>query len=225
MKINKLFVVILVIFLFFTGFALLKRGKWEKYYKNKLDQPPRQIIVDALQLFQTSGQAIDLGCGVGNEAFFLLNHGWHVWAVDSESKAIQLIQNRMDTNAIGKVTAVVANFAEDSTWETLPTVDFIYAAYALPFCKKEQFGKAWAQIKNHLVVNGRFAGHFFGLNYRGFSSKEMEEMTFLKREDVLELLQGFEIEYFQEREEDGLSGTGKSIHSHVFEVIARKKER
>ncbi|MDP1608529.1 MAG: methyltransferase domain-containing protein [Chlamydiales bacterium] len=209
--------------MFFAALALLKHGKWDKYYKNKMGQSPHRIVVNAFHLFQTSGQAIDLGCGVGNEALFLLNNGWNIWAIDSESKAIQLLKNRADINASGKLTAAVANFAKDSIWDTLPTVDFIYAAHALPFCKQTEFENVWSLIKNHLTHEGRFAGHFFGLNYEGFAEREMEEMTFLRREEVLELFQDFDIEHFQEIEEDGLSGTGRPIHSHIFEVIAHKK--
>lgn len=47
-------------------------------------------------------------------------------------------------------------------------------------------------------------------------------MTFLTKEQLIKLLDGFDIEYFQEIEEDGTSGTGLKCHSHIFYVIAKK---
>lgn len=209
---------------FFLLIGLIwNHGKWDKYYKHKIGQPPRQIIVDALNLFQKQGKAIDLGCGVGNETALLLNNGWEVWAIDGQSKAIQIIRERIDIKDTEKLVLTVANFEDESFWDGLPQVDFIYASYALPFCKDEKFNNVWAHIVQKLNRNGRFAGHFFGLNYRGFNNEEIKEMTFLTREEIQRLFQGFEIEYFQEVEKDDQSGTGRIIHSHIFEVIARKK--
>jgi SAM-dependent methyltransferase len=209
--------------LLFGLVVYLQHGKWDKYYKNKMGLPPRPIVADALHLFQNQGKAIDLGCGVGNEAVFLLNHGWTVWAIDSEDKAIQLIKQRTDIKDSKQIISAVAKFEDESTWNTLPIVDFIYASYALPFCKQMEFKKVWSHIKEHISPKGRFAGHFFGLNYQGFTTQEMKGMTFFKREEVIELFQDFEIAHFKETEQDGFSGTGRPIHSHVFEVIAHKK--
>jgi len=196
--------------------------KWDKYYKNKMGKPPHQIIVNALGSFQTHSMAIDLGCGVGNDALLLLNQGWSVWAIDSEPKAIQILKKRAGSTE--KLNVVAQKFEQESLWKTLPNADLIYAIHALPFCKQAEFRKVWDNIKLHLLPNGRFAGHFFGTCYRGFSDKEMASMTFMNKEDILELFQDFDVEFFSEVEEDSYSGTGRPIHSHIFEVIAQKKK-
>jgi tellurite methyltransferase len=200
----------------------LDQGKWDRYYRNKLGQPPSKVIVKALNLNKTPGKAIDIGFGAGNEVVFMLNSGWQVWAVDKEPKAIKVVNRRKDINDSTPLFAFSASFEDSATWDMLPEVDFIGASYALPFCKPDNFLRVWNHIKHKLSLEGRFAGHFFGVNYQGFSSNEMQEMSFLTKEEILLLLQDFEIEHFQEIEEDGLSGTGKPIHSHVFEVIIRK---
>lgn len=97
-------------------------GKWDKYYKNKIGQPPRQLIVDALNLFQKPGKAIDLGCGVGNEVALLLNNGWEVSAVDGQCKAIQIIKERADIKDTEKLVLIVASFEDEMFWEGLPKV-------------------------------------------------------------------------------------------------------
>ena len=203
------------------AFFLTAHSKWDKYYKNKMDQPPHPIIFNATGRFSAQTTAIELGCGVGNDALQLLAQGWSVWAVDSEPRAIQILNKRAKPSE--KLNAIAQKFEADSLWQALPSADLIYAAYALPFCKQAEFGNVWNHIKQHLTPNGRFAGHFFGTNYRGFSDKETTTMTFLNKEDILQLFQDFDIEFFSEVEEDSTSGTGRPIHSHIFEVIAKKK--
>lgn len=223
MKFKKIWIVSSLLVLVLMSLIALQPGKWDRYYKNKLDQPPRQVIVKALDLFEKPGKALDIGFGAGNETVLMINSGWQVWAIDNEPKAVQIINQRRDVKDSISLVAVVANFEENSTWDMLPRVDFISASYALPFCNPHNFETIWTYIRQKLNTRGRFAGHFFGLNYRGFTEKEMKQMTFFTKEEILNLLQDFDIEYFQEVEEDSKSGTGKPIHSHIFEVIAQKK--
>ncbi len=223
MKYKKIWITPLLLVLLMLCVITMRQGKWDRYYKNKLNQPPHQVIVKALNLCKTPGKAIDIGFGVGNEAALMLNSGWQVWAIDREPKAIKIINQRKDIKDTITLVAAIANFEENAIWDTLPQVDFISATYALPFCNRHNLEKVWTHIKQKLNSEGRFAGHFFGINYRGFTEKEIKQMTFLTKEEILNLLQDFDIEYFQEVEEDSKSGTGKSIHSHIFEVIVRKK--
>ena len=68
---------------------------------------------------------------------------------------------------------------------------------------------------------GYFVGNFFGLNDSWANIKK--DMTFLSKEDVLNLLNDFEIIEFTEIEKDGKTGLGKMKHWHIYEVIAKKK--
>lgn len=201
---------------------VFRGGKWDKYYKNKLYQPPREIVVDALDFFQSPGMVLDLGCGIGNETAYLLSKGWNVWAIDSESKAIEIMKERRDISSSPQLVMQVAKF-EDLNWQMLPQFDLICAANSLPFCEPQHFSSVWTSIKEKITPNGIFAGNFFGMNYSGFSNTEKSKMTFLSKEQIIKLLDGFDIEYFQEVEQDGISGTGLKAHSHIFYIIARKR--
>ena len=68
---------------------------------------------------------------------------------------------------------------------------------------------------------GYFVGNFFGLNDYWCSIKE--DMTFLSKEQFIDLFKDFEIIEFHENEKDGKTGFGKIKHWHIFDVIARKK--
>lgn len=47
-------------------------------------------------------------------------------------------------------------------------------------------------------------------------------MTFLTKEQAMELFENFEIIRFKEIEKDDLTGLGKMKHWHIFDVIAKK---
>lgn len=207
----------------FVGSLFVGCTKWNAYYKNKIYKPPMDIVQNASMRFTTPGTAIDLGCGVGNEAVFMLHHGWSVWAIDAESQALNMLQKRNDITALDRLHAVCMNFEDVPAWKKLPCVDLLYASYSLPFCGPEHFYVIWRCVQEHIKSGGRFAGHFFGKGYQGFSAREMKTMTFLDREQVLALFQDFDIEYFNEIDEDGISGTQRAVHAHIFEVIALKR--
>lgn len=219
---NYLLIILAISIAALISFTVFRGSKWDKYYKNKMYQPPREVVVKSLDFFQTPGQVLDLGCGIGNETAYLLDNGWDVWAIDCEPKAIEIMKERKDINSSHRLVTEVAKF-ENLNWKKLPQFDLICAAYSLPFCEPQQFSSIWTCIKEKINPNGRFAGHFFGMNYSGFSNAEKSKMTFLTKEQIIELLDGFDIEYLREVEEDGVSGTGLKCHSHIFYVIAKKK--
>ena len=47
-------------------------------------------------------------------------------------------------------------------------------------------------------------------------------MTFVSREQAQELLDGLEVEMFEEEEDDGVTPRGKPKHWHIFHIVARK---
>ena len=52
--------------------------------------------------------------------------------------------------------------------------------------------------------------------------KQEEEMTFLTKEQVIELFKNFEIIDIKEVEKDCFNGLGIMKHRHIFNVIAKK---
>lgn len=134
MKSKKIWIVSSLIILVLICLITLQPGKQDRYYKNKLNQPPCQVIVKAFNLFERPGKALDIGFGAGNETVLMINSDWQVWALYKEPKAIQIINQRTDIKNPINLVATVANFEENLTWGMLPQVDFINASYTLPFC-------------------------------------------------------------------------------------------
>ena len=191
---------------------------WEEYYNKISGRAPRQLLLDVLEKFPTGEtlHAIDLGCGDGTETIELLTRGWHVLAIDGTEAAIKLLTDKLPQAVHSRLQTQVAKF--DAVAVTLPQTDLIHASLSIPFCHPSYFPALWEKITNALHSDGRFAGHFFGVRD---SWANNPDMTFHTEEQVRAMLTDFEIEYFDEEDEDGQSTSGPK-HWHVFTVIARK---
>ncbi len=190
---------------------------WTRYYDAAGDDA-RPTLLLALRLFAEDGTddgfAVDLGCGTGRDTFELLRSGWRVLAIDAQAEAIARL--RRAASATDRLATDVATF-EDATW---PQADLVNSSYALPFCPPESFGALWARIVDSLPSGGRFSGQLFG-DRDGWAGGE--GMTFVTRDDAEKLLRPFELERFDEIEEDGQTAVGDAKHWHLFHVVARKR--
>ena len=190
---------------------------WEDYYRAVEGRSPRQLFLDALELANGPGVAIDLGCGDGTETLALLDSGWTVVAVDAAPEGIARLRASAAASAAARLTTLVSPFHETA----LPQADFVYAGLSLPFCEPSHFGEAWKRSAGAVRPGGILAAHFFGPRDTWAGSPDM---TFHTRDDVEALLDAFEVERLDEQDEDGQAVSGPK-HWHVFHVIARRKER
>ena len=193
-----------------------KEYDWDKYYKWIQGREPRQLLLDVLEKYSTgdSLHAIDLGCGDGTETVVLLSRGWTVLAVDGSEAGIKRLLNKVPEAGQSRLQTQVAKFED----VILPSTDLVHASYSIPFCHPDHFPQLWNKITNAIKPGGRFAGEFFG--DRDSWTKE-SDMTFHTEEQVRAMVDGMEIEYFHEMDEDGEAASGPK-HWHVFTVIARK---
>lgn len=134
-------------------------------------------------------------------------------AIDAQAEGIRRLRQRVDVDA--EVETVVARF-EEARW---PEADLVNSSFALPFCVPEHFDDVWRRVRESLAAGGRFSGQLFGDRDGWVGTREM---TFHTRDEAEALLDGFELERFDELEEDGETATGTNKHWHVFHVIARR---
>jgi len=194
--------------------------QWDKFYNNVSGRQPRELLIDAAGRFGQepsvhNRRAIDLGCGDGTETAFLLANGWHVLAIDNEPAAFKHLNAKIPLDTQERLQTQIAKFES----VTLVPSDMIYAGFSIPFCRPQFFESLWHNIVNNINPGGRFAGQLFGVNDTWASNADM---TFLSGEQAPALFTAFEVERFDEEDEDGHSTVGPK-HWHVFHVIARKK--
>jgi len=190
---------------------------WASYYEKLRDRPPRRTLVAALDAFgemPVDALAIDLGCGDGRDIIEILRRGWSVVAVDAEPEALRQLAAR---ELPGAITPIVARLEE----VPLPLgVQLVNSSFAMPLCEPERFHELWTRIRDELPAGGRFSGQWYGPRD---SWAGRPGITFLERDQAMALLDGLEIEMFEEEEDDSVTPRGNPKHWHIFHIVARKR--
>jgi len=202
------------------------RRDWPAYFAAVEGKPARDTLLKALELFAKEDSAagaepmqrfaVDLGCGSGRDTVELLGRGWRVLAIDSSPVAIELLEKRVPAEQRARLETRVAGFEG----LVLPRAELVNASYALPFCDPGAFGAVWAEIARAIPVGGRFAGQFFG-ERDGWAA--LPDRTHHTRQQVDELLRGFNLEDFKEIENREAGVTGEIKDWHIFHAVAKRR--
>lgn len=197
------------------------KTNWGNHYQKVQEKnlTPSATLAKAIALFDkekaTLQIAADLGCGTGIDTIALIEKGWKVFAIDNQSQVIEELKSTITEKHIAKLTAITGDFEVIA----LPDVMLVNACFSLPFCRPENFDGLWQKIVESILPNGRFAGHFFGINDSWATDPGK---TFHTKEQILNLFMEFELEYFEEIEKAGKSIDGKEKNWHVFHIVAKK---
>jgi len=195
-----------------------RSSNWKSYYDDHEGRPASALLQSALHLVETDTplrQAVDLGCGGGNDARFLLESGWNVLAIDREENAINLVKAIGREFPAGQLHAVTQAF---EYLYPLPSSSLIFAGMALPFCHPEHFTDVWSNILSALEPGGVFAGNLFG-DRDDWADRIF--MNFHSQAQARALFQDLDLHLFQVYEEDGPCMHGFK-HWHRFDFIAKK---
>jgi SAM-dependent methyltransferase len=191
---------------------------WAAYYRQLRDRPPRRTLLAALDRFgvpDAEALAVDLGCGDGRDTVEILRRGWNVVAVDAEPEALRQLSAR-DPPGAERMTTVLARLED----VPLPIgVRLVNSSFAMPLCEPDRFRDLWSRIRDALPAGGRFSGQWYGVRD---SWVGRPGITFLERREAEAMLEGLEVEMFEEEEADGVTPRGNAKHWHIFHVVACK---
>lgn len=191
-------------------------AEWEEYYRKTTSSLARQNTIKFIENYPNlTGNAIDLGCGAGNDTIYLLKNNWNVLAIDANDVE-KNIRERLDEEYNKRLTFKIQKFESLE----LPDCNLLISNFAIPFCSKDMFNKMWDVINNSINKNGYFVGNFFGKKDEWNTPND--KRTFLDKEEVIALFRDFEIIEFTEKEFNKQLASGKLKHWHVFEIVARK---
>ncbi len=193
----------------------MKEFSWADFYKITKGNPHWLLLERAAVLLGRRGQALDLGCGAGRDTRYLLAQGWDVTALDRDSQAIALLAELPQEHL-----RVIQSSFEDFAYER-ERYDLISAQFSLPFIPRKAFTGVFTRIKRAIKPGGMFTGQFFGI--RDEWNRPEYAMTFLKREQVDELLDDMRVWEVTEEDKMGTTAIGELKHWHVFHVIAQKE--
>lgn len=192
---------------------------WPGYFAAVLGKDARDTLIAALDSFAregfNGGFAVDVAAGEGRDTLALLNRGWRVLATDSEPRAFSFLLPRVPEDLKPLLTTIEVKFDRMQ----IPQCDLVNASFALPFCEPIHFSDLWKKIVAAIRPGGRFAGQFFGKRDTWAS---LPNRSHHSKEEVLKLLEGFEIEMMREEEKDDPPDVRSPKHWQLFHVVARK---
>jgi tellurite methyltransferase len=189
-------------------------GEWTEYYDENEDRAPREMLLDVLDAFgQEEHQAVDLGCGSGVDTLAMLERGWLVFAIDAEEEAIRRVRKRVPSRLAPRLRTLVSPMEGVE----LPSADLVWAGFSLFFCQPDRFGEVWQRVRRAIRPAGRFAGELLGDRDTWAPKDDTSAFTI---DEARALFEGFELERFEEEEEDGEACSGPK-HWHVFHAVGR----
>jgi SAM-dependent methyltransferase len=196
---------------------------WPAYYEVTAARPPWDTVVQAAGSFPalpfdaSPRLAVDLGCGAGRDARELLRRGWRVIAVDRTPEGLARLLELAPSADRARLST---HLADVGSFE-IPRCDLVNASLILPFLPADAYAATWRRIREALPTGGRFSGMLFG--DRDQAATEEPDMTCASPEVILQHLDGFVVERWEEREEDGQTALGEPHHFHLIEVVARRE--
>lgn len=191
--------------------------RWSAYYEQNRSKPPHAHLRQALEHLSPDlpKTAIDMGCGTGRDAVYLVDQGFRVLAFDPEPEAIDELERHIKDHPT--LEPVQAHF---HTFDYEP-VSLINASASLFFCEAMHFDEVWNQVRQAIHPGGLFCGHFLGPDDSWTELDVFSGITF-GAQDLKARFDSFEILYLHERNEPGVTAVGDSKHWHVWTVIAKK---
>ena len=195
--------------------------RWVRFF-DAAGAEPRGTLLLALERHAAEANeepepfAVDLGCGAGRDSLELLRRGWRVLAVDAHPEALRRLRAQATNLQLAARLQTLQSSFEAASW---PATRLLNASFALPFCAPDCFDDLWRRIVASLDGGGRFSGQLFGDRDEWADSREL---TFHTRTEVEALLGGFDLERFDEIEEDGQTALGGPKHWHLFHIVARR---
>lgn len=188
------------------------------YHERSLEVEVYPHLKTALELIDPllPKVAVDVGCGAGRDALFLVDRGFTVYAFDKSEAAIASLMGRGRSSE--RLLPQVCSF---ENYE-YPKSSLVNACSSLFFCKPELFSRTWDGISQSLVSGGVFCGHFMGPD-DSWAKLGRGDLTIHTRSALEELFGGsYEIIDVCEHNSEGVTLVGRKKHWHTYSVVAQK---
>ena len=194
---------------------------WEEYYKIHANDEikPNRLLEKVMKKTNNIKSAIDIGAGTGTDTIFLLEKGITVYSIDKENSSSKMINQRLKNlnkeNFKTNLICITDNFETVN----LPKVDLINCFNSLSYCNPSNFYKFIDNIKSSINEGGALVANFFGVEDSWYGK---ENMTFLTKQNVIDLFQDFNIIYINEIKKKGVTSLQKEKFWHFIDIIATK---
>lgn len=175
---------------------------------------PNKLLQKVYQQINPGSFILDLGCGTGQDAIFMAEHGFQVVAVDKSAEYIETLKNIQNIEAIC-ADMVGFDIAKDK-------YSIINIRNSFQFIKKESALQMIQTIKNNLKNNGFILISCFRDDDPLVAL--YPQNAFFKADELKNLFTDFDILHYQEIKMDDAPHRGYEVpHQHsLVELIAQK---
>ncbi len=194
---------------------------WPDYYQVTAARPAWATTTMAAEAFgdHPTGEprfAVDLGCGAGRDTRELLRRGWRVLATDMTPEGVETLRHLTPVEDRARLETAISTLQDFE----IPACDLVNANLILPFQPADDFEATWARILAALPIGGRFSGMLFGDRDQAAGDPGM---TCPAPAVIRGYLDGFDVEHWSEKEEDGETALGEPHHFHLVEIVAVRR--
>lgn len=187
---------------------------WAKF-RDAVESKPLNPFHQILEPFLSSqGRALDLGCGTGRSALWLVSHGYTVDAIDRDPESLQIARQRIGD--IPTIRLVESNFADFE----LSSYDLALSLFSVFFQPQKDFDALWPRLVEAISPGGLFAGQLIGPD----DDWADESTSSFQRPALDRLFERFSYEHIEEVRRSGKTIWGEPKKWHLYHVIARKTD-
>ena len=184
---------------------------WTNYQNKTYGDDVCKLLIEFLDNYKIDN-AIDLGCGSGNESVYMVKNGIKVLAIDRQLNQ-DFILNRLSDDEKKLISFKEGNFENIE----LPKTQLLTAFFSIPFCNPNKFDELWTKIYNSIEDDGYFVGQLFGDRD---AWNVVDSINTFPIDKVKEYLKKFKIIKLEEVEYVRESDNKKW---HFYDIIAQKK--
>lgn len=187
-----------------------------------------------------SGEALDIGCGKGDNALFLAEKGFNVTAIDINNNLIKNLENQAEKIGI-RINTAHSDMRNFYLQENRYSI--IIAINSLFFLSQDEFIDAIKKIKNSVKPGGIIiitsftvkdpmfdkmskSHDFFKLNNNAFKNKQGNKWYFLELNELKTYFEdNFEVLLFNEEiaQDKGHNGTPEPHQHAIARIVVKKK--
>ena len=184
---------------------------WTNYQNKTYGDDACKLLIEFLEKYQVDN-AIDLGCGSGNETVYMVKNGIKVLAIDRQLNQ-DFILNRLSDNEKKMISFKESSFEDVE----LPRTNLLTAFFSIPFCNPNNFDELWNKIYNSIEDDGYFVGQLFGDRDAWNVVDSINTFPIDKVKDYLKkyrIIKLEEVEYVRKSD---------NKKWHFYDIIAQKK--
>ena len=183
---------------------------WTNYQAITCGDDVCNLLVEFLNKYNITN-AVDLGCGSGNETVHMVKKGIKVLAIDRQLNK-DFILDRLSENEKELISFEECSFEKVK----LPKTELLAAFFSIPFCNPYNFDDLWDEIYNSIEDGGYFVGQLFGDRD---AWNVVDTINTFPIEKVKEYLKNYNIIKLEEVEFIRKSDNKKW---HFYDIIAQK---